>query len=242
MITSQKRFMVFVGVVIPSIFASLLLVAYNGLLLGTGLLYLVLFAQLYLLGSIPWGYIVYRVRTGRDIREYGSGKIGTSNMFRTSGKYVGLLVLVLDSMKGFIAVLISSYLVFDQWVIVLALLVVVSGHNWSIFLGFKGGRGIAPALGSLLILTPIAAVLALLVFLPVTFISKYLSLGSILGVITAVLTVIILTIFGWYMVFEAVYAVLVGAMILFQHKDNIQRIFAGTERKIGQPAEKLTSD
>ena len=215
---------------------------YYGESFGSIPLYAVIGLQLYLLGSVPWGYIVYRIRTGRDIREYGSGKIGTSNMFRTSGKYIGFSVLILDCLKGGIAVLVTSNLIYNNWIMVLMLLLVVVGHNWSVFLGFKGGRGIAPALGSLLILTPVSAALALLVFLPVTFISKYLSLGSILGVVMAVVSAWILTALGWYTPTVSIYATIVGIIILFQHRDNMQRIITRTERKIGQPAEKLTSE
>ena len=215
---------------------------YYGESVGSIPLYAVIGLQLYLLGSVPWGYIVYRIRTGRDIREYGSGKIGTSNMFRTSGKYIGFSVLILDCLKGGIAVLVTSNLIYNNWIMVLMLLLVVVGHNWSVFLGFKGGRGIAPALGSLLILTPVSAALALLVFLPVTFISKYLSLGSILGVVMAVVSAWILTALGWYTPTVSIYATIVGIIILFQHRDNMQRIITRTERKIGQPAEKLTSE
>ena len=163
-------------------------------------------------------------------------------MFRTSGKYIGFSVLILDCLKGGIAVLVTSNLIYNNWIMVLMLLLVVVGHNWSVFLGFKGGRGIAPALGSLLILTPVSAALALLVFLPVTFISKYLSLGSILGVVMAVVSAWILTALGWYTPTVSIYATIVGIIILFQHRDNMQRIITRTERKIGQPAEKLTSE
>ncbi len=241
MTNSTSRFVFFVGFIIPAILLSLVLIAYMGQLINSELLYVILGVQMYLLGSVPWGYLVYRMKTGRDIRDYGSGKIGTSNMFRTSGKYIGMLVLLLDSLKGVIAVLITSHLIVDPLVIVVLLLLVVAGHNWSLFLGFKGGRGIAPALGTLLMITTIPAILALLIFLPVTFITKYLSLGSILGVITAVSSICILWFLGWYGSLEAIYACIAGGIILFQHKDNMQRILAGTERKIGEPAEKLTS-
>ena len=242
MIDSKKTFSVFLYIFIPVLFASLFLTVYYGESFASIPLFAVIGLQLYLLGSVPWGYIVYRIRTGRDIREYGSGKIGTSNMFRTSGKYIGFSVLILDCLKGGIAVLVTSNLIYNNWIMVLMLLLVVVGHNWSVFLGFKGGRGIAPALGSLLILTPVSAALALLVFLPVTFISKYLSLGSILGVVMAVVSAWILTALGWYTPTVSIYATIVGIMILFQHRDNMQRIMTRTERKIGQPAEKLTSE
>ncbi len=242
MINSKKTFSVFLYIFIPVLFASLFLTVYYGESFASIPLFAVIGLQLYLLGSVPWGYIVYRIRTGRDIREYGSGKIGTSNMFRTSGKYIGFSVLILDCLKGGIAVLVTSNLIYNNWIMVLMWLLVVAGHNWSVFLGFKGGRGIAPALGSLLILTPVSAALALLVFLPVTFISKYLSLGSILGVVMAVVSAWILTALGWYTPTVSIYATIVGIMILFQHRDNMQRIMTRTERKIGQPAEKLTSE
>ncbi|MQG17036.1 MAG: glycerol-3-phosphate 1-O-acyltransferase PlsY [SAR202 cluster bacterium] len=242
MINSKKTFSIFLYIFIPVLFASLFLTVYYGESFASIPLFAVIGLQLYLLGSVPWGYIVYRIRTGRDIREYGSGKIGTSNMFRTSGKYIGFSVLILDCLKGGIAVLVTSNLIYNNWIMVLMWLLVVAGHNWSVFLGFKGGRGIAPALGSLLILTPVSAALALLVFLPVTFISKYLSLGSILGVVMAVVSAWILTALDWYSPTVSIYATIVGIMILFQHRDNMQRIMTRTERKIGQPAEKLTSE
>lgn len=242
MINSKKTFSIFLYIFIPVLFASLFLTVYYGESFASIPLFAVIGLQLYLLGSVPWGYIVYRIRTGRDIREYGSGKIGTSNMFRTSGKYIGFSVLILDCLKGGIAVLVTSNLIYNNWIMVLMWLLVVVGHNWSVFLGFKGGRGIAPALGSLLILTPVSAALALLVFLPVTFISKYLSLGSILGVVMAVVSAWILTALDWYSPTVSIYATIVGIMILFQHRDNMQRIMTRTERKIGQPAEKLTSE
>tara|TARA_B100001142_G_scaffold225294_1_gene223453 strand:+ start:167 stop:895 length:729 start_codon:yes stop_codon:yes gene_type:complete len=242
MINSKKTFSIFLYIFIPVLFASLFLTVYYGESFASIPLFAGIGLQLYLLGSVPWGYIVYRIKTGRDIREYGSGKIGTSNMFRTSGKYIGFSVLILDCLKGGIAVLVTSNLIYNNWIIVLMWLLVVVGHNWSVFLGFKGGRGIAPALGSLLILTPVSAALALLVFLPVTFISKYLSLGSILGVVMAVVSAWILTALGWYTPTVSIYATIVGIMILFQHRDNMQRIMTRTERKIGQPAEKLTSE
>ena len=242
MIDSKMTFRIFLYIFIPVLFASLFLTVYYGESFGSIPLYAVIGLQLYLLGSVPWGYIVYRIRTGRDIREYGSGKIGTSNMFRTSGKYIGFSVLILDCLKGGIAVLVTSNLIYNNWIMVLMLLLVVVGHNWSVFLGLKGGRGIAPAVGSLLILTPVSAALALVVFLPVTFISKYLSLGSILGVVMAVVSAWILTALGWYTPTVSIYATIVGIIILFQHRDNMQRIITRTERKIGQPAEKLTSE
>ena len=242
MINSKKTFSIFLYIFIPVLFGSLFLTVYYGESFASIPLFAGIGLQLYLLGSVPWGYIVYRIKTGRDIREYGSGKIGTSNMFRTSGKYIGFSVLILDCLKGGIAVLVTSNLIYNNWIIVLMWLLVVAGHNWSVFLGFKGGRGIAPALGSLLILTPVSAALALLVFLPVTFISKYLSLGSILGVVMAVVSAWILTALGWYTPTVSIYATIVGIMILFQHRDNMQRIMTRTERKIGQPAEKLTSE
>jgi glycerol-3-phosphate acyltransferase PlsY len=123
--------------------------------------------------------------------------------------------------------------------LVISTLLALVGHNWPVILSFKGGRGIAIAAGTLLVLTTIPALIGLAIFFPVTLISKYLSLGSILGVIGAVISIVIMTFFGIYPIQYSVYGIIAGVVIIFQHRDNIKRIISRTERKIGQPGVKI---
>ncbi len=195
----------------------------------------------YLIGALPWGYVVICLHRGIDIRDYGSGRIGVSNALRTAGYRLAGLVLLLDLTKGIGAVLLARYLIGDATAEALAGLLALAGHNWPVFLGFRGGRGIAPGLGGLAVMSPVSAVAGVLVFIPTCLISRYLSLGSILGVITACGALLALVLFrfnpwGFSSYLYLVYGLLGGAVIIWQHRDNIQRLFQGTERRIGSPA------
>ena len=193
----------------------------------------------YLLGSIPWGYILLRWRRGLDIREYGSGRIGVSNVLRTAGGMVAALVLLLDLGKGILAVMLAREVIHTTSAEVAAGLLVLAGHNWPIFLKFRGGRGIVTGLGGLFVLAPIAAGLGAFVFIPVTLISRYLSLGSVTGVVVACLAALGLSLAGIYPTTYTLYAFLGGAMIIWQHRDNIRRLRQGNELRLGHPARKL---
>ena len=118
-------------------------------------------------------------------------------------------------------------------------LLALAGHNWPVFLHFKGGRGIATGMGVLAIIAPIAAIIGMMMFIPVTLISRYLSLGSVTGVITAGLALVALASLGMYSIAYAWYAVIGGTVIIWQHRDNIQRLLDGTERRLGFPAAKI---
>lgn len=193
----------------------------------------------YLLGSIPWGYILLRWRLGLDIREYGSGRIGMSNVLRTAGGRVAALVLVLDLGKGILAVVLAREVIEAAPAEVAAGLLVLVGHNWPIFLQFRGGRGIATGLGGLAVMAPIAAGLGALAFIPVTLITRYLSLGSVTAVVIACLAALGLSLAGIYPNTYTLYAFLGGAIIIWQHRDNIRRLRQGNERRLGHPARKL---
>ena len=193
----------------------------------------------YLLGSIPWGFLVTMVVKGVDIREYGSGKIGTSNVLRSAGGPYAVMALILDLSKGLLAVLLARVVADDATVEIAAGLLALGGHNWSIFLGFKGGRGIAPGLGGLLVMEPLAGAIALAVFVPVTFISRYLSLGSIVSVLAAFLSVLTMVAIGRSSAEYMIYTGVGGAIILWQHRGNIQRLVRGTERRLGQSADRI---
>ena len=198
----------------------------------------------YLMGALPWGYVVLLLCRGIDIREYGSGRTGVSNALRTAGYRVAGLVLLLDLAKGIGAVLLAQVLIGSPAAEVAAGLLALAGHNWPVFLGFRGGRGIAPGLGGLAVMSPLSAVVGVLVFIPTCFLTRYLSLGSILGVITACGALLALVLLSFnppgvssnqYLIYGA----LGGAVIIWQHRDNIQRLLNGTERRIGNPAARI---
>jgi acyl phosphate:glycerol-3-phosphate acyltransferase len=201
--------------------------------------YAVVLPLSYLLGSIPWGYFLLHWQRGIDIREYGSGRTGMSNVLRTAGGRVATVVLLLDLGKGVLAVLLAREIIGTTSGEVVAGLLALIGHNWPIFLKFRGGRGIATGLGSLSIMAPLAAVIGMIVFIPITLISRYLSLGSITGVITSCLSLLALALVGMYSSTYAWYAFVGGAIIIWQHRDNIQRLMRGTERRLGSPATKI---
>jgi glycerol-3-phosphate acyltransferase PlsY len=206
--------------------------------LPVGIQYSYILSLSYLLGSIPWGYFVLQWTKGIDIRDYGSGRTGMSNVLRTSGKRGAAPVLILDLGKGILVVVFARHVLGPGYGEVFAGLIALMGHNWPLFLSFRGGRGIATGLGALSVMAPIAALIGAIVFIPVTLFSRYLSLGSILGVIFASGSVIAMVFMGAYSPEYGLYAGIAGAMILWQHRDNIKRLVSGTERKLGSPGEK----
>ena len=245
------------GILTPSVLSSLIAAPLLAIAALTALFFLAdapmawkyaaVLPLAYLLGALPWGYVVLLLRRGIDIREYGSGRTGVSNALRTAGYRVAGLVLLLDSLKGIGAVLLARYLIDDATAEVAAGLLALAGHNWPVFLGFRGGRGIAPGLGGMAVMSPLSAAAGVLVFIPICWFTRYLSLGSILGVITAcgaLLALVLLnfnppwsadTLSGQYLI----YAALGGAVIIWQHRDNIERLLKGTERRIGNAAARI---
>ena len=190
----------------------------------------------YIVGSVPWGYMLLQWRRGVDIRDYGSGSIGMTNVLRTGGGKSAAAVLLLDFGKGVLAVLLARQIIDSTAGEVAAGLAVLVGHNWPVFLGFRGGRGIATGLGSLVMMAPIAAAIGLSAFLPITLVSRYLSLGSVLGVAITCIAIVGLGLAGIYSSGYSVYAVFTMSIIIWQHRANIRRIRNGTERRLGQSA------
>ena len=196
----------------------------------------------FLLGSIPFGFLLGKLR-GIDVREHGSGNIGSTNVFRTLGKQTGILCFFLDFCKGLIPVIIAMQLVPDsplgQSIEVCTALATILGHNYSPWIGFKGGKGIATTAGALLALMPVAMLLLLLVFLIVTFTTKYVSVGSI----AAGISLPILTFLGSYYHGKIadgtwnkplfIFALIAGTLAVWKHRGNIARLRAGTENRIG---------
>jgi len=207
----------------------------------------------YLLGSIPFGRIVSHYYAKKDITAFGSGKTGATNVLRTAGRKAAALVVVGDVAKGVFAVFFAFLIFGDDLLVlgsfgvgtlvaqVLAALASVAGHNWSIFLKFKGGRGVATFFGGMIALCPPVALIGGEVFFVSVGLTRYASFGSILGVVSAYLALVPLTIIYKFPLEYSAYALIGGLVIIYMHRDNINRLVAGTERKIGQKAEKATS-
>jgi acyl phosphate:glycerol-3-phosphate acyltransferase len=208
--------------------------------------YIVPAAVSYFLGSIPTGFLVGKAR-GIDIRTVGSGNIGATNVFRALGKTAGVFVLLADAAKGFLACwLIGPY--FSQrfgaasgpgepareWYSIVAGVSAILGHNYTCWLGFKGGKGVATTGGVLLALFPKAAALGVAVWLIVLAVSRYVSLASISAALSLPLGV---WVFGGSRTFIAV-AGLLGVLGIYKHKSNIQRLLTGTEHQFGRKQER----
>ncbi len=181
-------------------------------------------------GSIPSGLWIVKALFGIDIRNYGSKNIGTTNVFRTVGAKAALLVLILDMLKGIIAVAAMNYFFANPLLDVITALGALLGHNYSVFLRFKGGKGVATGLGLLIYLMPKVSLGSFLVWLILVLITRYVSLGS---VVAAVMT----PIFAWYFGYPPAYIVfggIAGIFVIIRHKENIKRLLNGTESKIKQ--------
>ena len=201
--------------------------------------YAVVMPLAYLIGSISWGYMILQWKMGVDVREYGSGRTGMSNVLRTGGVKSAAVVLTLDIAKGLVAVVLARQLIGTHGAEVTAGLIVLAGHNWPVFLRFKGGRGILTALGALTLMVPIAALVATVTFLIITLLSRYISLGSVVGVVIGAVSILALAISNMSSDAYMIYGFIAGIIIIWQHRDNIQRIREGTERRLGQPATKV---
>ena len=206
-----------------------------GPLLSEPLRWLLLAAIAYLTGAISWGYLFVNLTRGEDVRDFGSGRTGMSNILRTAGGKAASLVFVLDAGKAILVVLLARAMVGSVPAEVIAALAALCGHNWPVYLGFRGGRGIMPGVGGLSIMAPWVALVGCVLFLAVTLSTRYLSLGSIMGTLSIVLASLALTLLGTHHQLYTLYAGLGGAMIIWQHRDNIRRILSGTERRLGAP-------
>ncbi|HOD76438.1 MAG TPA: glycerol-3-phosphate 1-O-acyltransferase PlsY [Syntrophorhabdaceae bacterium] len=186
---------------------------------------LVVFA--YFLGSIPVGVMLGRLK-GVDPRKTGSGNIGATNVMRAAGKKLGVVTLILDAAKGFVPVALATLLGVPLCVVALVGLVAFLGHVFPVFLRFKGGKGVATALGVYLAISPVTILAAFVVFVIVAAIWRYVSLASMIG---ATVVPIGLYLIGapWSFV---VMAVLITLVVIVRHKDNITRLVKGTESKL----------
>lgn len=180
----------------------------------------------YFLGSIPTGLLLGKA-FGVDIRSTGSGNIGATNVYRTLGKKIGLLTLAGDCLKGLVPVLAMKYLGSSDLWIALAGLAAFLGHVFPVFLGFKGGKGVATALGVFLAVSPLAVLCSLMIFLLVVMKWRYVSLASITAACAMPVFVIVIE----HKSFPTLLAVIIASIIIQKHRDNIERLKAGTERK-----------
>ncbi|MBV9356810.1 MAG: glycerol-3-phosphate 1-O-acyltransferase PlsY [Chloroflexi bacterium] len=188
----------------------------------------------YLLGSIPSGMIVARVYRNVDLTAYGSGRTGATNVLRTLGPGAAAVAFAADFLKGVIAVLLINLLVgVEPWLQLLATLAAVLGHTYSPFLRFRGGRGVVTGLGATAVAAPVLMLVAFAVGLTLVAITRYVSLGSVVGTMVGAILLIVQGI----MVSQPAYivwGVLVGGLIVVAHRDNIRRLMTGTERKLGE--------
>ena len=179
-------------------------------------------------GSVPSGLWLVQAFHGIDIRNYGSKNIGTTNVFRTVGPKTAVLVLIADAFKGILAVGIMSYFFHNPLLDVVTALGALLGHNYSLFLGFKGGKGVATALGLLIFMMPKVAVASFGIWLVCVLLTRYVSLGSIMA---AIFTPPL----AWYLGYPSAYvifSVVAAFFVVFRHKENIHRLLTGTESKI----------
>jgi len=203
----------------------------------------------YLLGSIPFGLLIGRRSAKVDVRQYGSGKTGATNVLRAAGKKAAALVVILDVSKGVLAVLFAGLIVRGDYLVVgefglgmlvaqvLAASAAILGHVFPVFLKFKGGRGVAPFFGGLIALCPPAALFGGEILIIGAGLTKFVSLGSIAGVVGTYAILVPLTIMNSFPIEYLAYALIGTIIIIVMHRDNIVRLIKGKERKIGQKAE-----
>lgn len=202
----------------------------------------------YLLGSIPFGYLLVLAFRKEDIRQTGSGNIGATNVLRSGSRWLGILTLLLDVAKGFFAVVIARHLTSGSHAIDTAsigALFAVIGHVFPIWLRGKGGKGVATALGVFLALAPLADVSSLAVFIAVTWLTRYVSLASIMAAASFPVWVwiadrLLRMRYGHGPIFIAS-TLLVPAIILIKHKKNVQRLLHGTEYRFGRKEEESST-
>jgi len=201
----------------------------------------------YLLGSIPFGLLIGKLKGGVDIREYGSGKTGATNVMRTIGTKLGILTLVLDVVKAAGAVMLAKVIIdsgsgsfaiggttiyWQHVAQVVAGLAAIAGHNWPVFAKFKGGRGVTAYFGTLFAIFPPAGIFGAEIVAIAALRSRHMSMGSIFGALAALCLMIPLTILYGFPLIYLLYGSVVVVLLTFQHQDNIKRLIQGTERRL----------
>lgn len=183
----------------------------------------------FVMGSIPVGLIVARVK-GVDLRKVGSGNIGATNVLRTMGKGPALITLAGDMLKGFVPVVLSNYILNDTLSAGLVGFAAILGHDFSLFLRFKGGKGVATSIGVLLAYSPVVAIFTVLLWIVVVFMSRYSSMGAIVAFLLLPVNIYVFD----YSQEKFVIGLLMTLLLLFKHSENIKRLLSGREPRIGE--------
>ncbi len=188
----------------------------------------------YLIGSIPFGYLIVRATGRGDVRETGSGGTGATNVSRRAGKAAGVFTLIFDALKGFVAVVVAESLLPDldptaaSWILSAAAIATLLGHIFPVWLGFRGGKGVATGAGVFLALAPTAVLCAAVIFVAVVWLRKLVSLASLAAAVT-------IPVYFWLVTNSTslgVASVVAAWLIVFAHRENIARIWNGTEPRI----------
>ena len=188
----------------------------------------------YFMGSIPTGVIIGKKFKGIDIREHGSKNTGATNAYRVLGMQYGIIVLLADALKGYLPVFLASLVGLGGWQLILVGLVTIVGHTLSIFLKFKGGKGVATSLGVFIYLVPNIVVILVAVFMLIAFSTKYVSLASVSAAGLFPILVLFMPVkesLGKWNIFG--FALVIALFVIFKHRSNIQRLLNGNENKFG---------
>jgi len=201
---------------------------------------IILLIVCYLIGSIPFGFLIVRFTSRVDIREYGSGNIGMTNVLRTTGTKSGILVLALDTLKGIAPLFLSRQLYEEPYIVTMAAISVLVGHVWPVFLKFRGGKGVATGMGSFCFISPICGLIVVSVGCLVLFFTRYVSLSAIIAVSSALVSMWLFDNFypdssmSDSLSTYIMYPVVGVPIIIFRHRENIARLYNGEERKLGR--------
>jgi glycerol-3-phosphate acyltransferase PlsY len=200
----------------------------------------------YLMGAIPSGVIVGKVARGIDVRKYGSGSMGSTNVLRTVGRKAGLIVLLADVLKGAVAVALA-WPIFHwfnaapsmvEWGRMASGVAAVIGHSWPVYVGFKGGRSINVAFGAIMMMSWYTGLILVPVFFISIAVTRYVSLSSLITALALIIATIPFVIWGGEPFAYLVFALVAVPIVVFRHRGNIKRLIAKTEPKIGQKAKK----
>jgi glycerol-3-phosphate acyltransferase PlsY len=199
----------------------------------------------YLMGAIPFALIISKRMAGIDISKRGSGNLGGTNVLRVLGFKAGAIVMALDLAKAFAPVLLAKFIIGDsvlsiagftinwQWGQVITALMVMVGHSWSVYIKFRGGKGAAAYFGSWFAIWPVAALVGGVILIVTVLLSKYMSLGSIIGSLSILCLFMVLTLTDVSPPVYLIYSLVAAALIVYQHRSNISRLQAGTENRMG---------
>jgi glycerol-3-phosphate acyltransferase PlsY len=184
----------------------------------------------YLIGSIPSGFLLTKYVMKKDVRQYGSGNIGATNVARVMGLKAGILVAAFDILKGYLGVMVGQTILGSNLstAILFVAIAAIAGHDWSIFLGFSGGKGVATTFGVILRLYPLAFLIYALIWLGLVLTTRYVSLGSIIGSMSLPLTLY----FTAYDSKHVIFASLLSLFVMYTHRANIKRLLKGEENRM----------